>query len=55
MNKSSCVDTISSRVMKDAFIHLNEKFTFLINKSLSLGIFPNEMCQSLSKEATEIC
>ena len=40
-NKSSCIDDISSRVLKDALIHLNDKFTQLINKSFHLGIVPD--------------
>ena len=40
VNKSSCINNVSSRKIKDAVIHLNVKFTFLINKSLSLGKFP---------------
>ena len=40
VNKSSCINNVSSRIIKDALIHLNVKFTFLINKSLSLGKFP---------------
>ena len=40
VNKSSCIEDISSRVMKDALIHLHVKFAHLINKSLTSGLFP---------------
>ena len=41
VGKSSCIENISSQVMRDALVHLNDKFTMLINKSLSLGLFPH--------------
>ena len=41
MNISSCISDVSSRVIKDAFIILITKITFLINCSLKLGIFPD--------------
>ena len=41
VNKSSCINNVSTRVMKDALLHLIDKFTLLINKSLSSGIFPD--------------
>ena len=40
-NKSACIENVSCRVMKNALIHLVDKFTYVINKSLQLGIFPD--------------
>ena len=42
VNKSSCIENISSRVLKDAFIHLHTKLTHLINVSMDTGLFPEK-------------
>ena len=42
VNKSSCIENVSSKVMKDALIHLNRKFTHVMNNSLTKGIFPRK-------------
>ena len=42
VNKSFCIENVSSKVMKDALIHLNENFTHVMNNSLTKGIFPRK-------------
>ena len=41
VNKSSCIENVSSKVLKEALIYLNDKFTTLINKSFEVGLFPD--------------
>ena len=41
ISKSACVENISCKVLKDALIHLNVRFTDLLNTSFITGIFPN--------------
>ena len=41
ITKSSAIDNISSRVMKDALIILIDQFKYILNLSFSTGIFPN--------------
>ena len=41
-SKSACVENLSSIIMKDALISLNEQFVFLLNISFETGIFPND-------------
>ena len=40
VNKSVCIENVSSNVLKDALLYLNVKFTLLLNKSFVSGIFP---------------
>ena len=40
VNKSAGIDSISSKVLRDALLYLNVKFTILLNKSFVSGLFP---------------
>ena len=42
VNKASCIDNISSRIIKDAFIIQVTRLTSLLNRSFDSGIFPNQ-------------
>ena len=39
-NKSSGIDNVASKVLKDAFTILEEQFLYILNKSIDLHIFP---------------
>ena len=41
ITKSSAIDNISSRVMKDALIILIDQFKYILNLSFTSGIFPS--------------
>ena len=42
VNKASCIDNVSSRIIKDAFIIQMTRLMSLINRSFDSGIFPNQ-------------
>ena len=42
ITKSSAIDYLSSRILKDAFTCLIDQFTHLVNASLSQGTFPSD-------------
>ena len=42
ITKASALDRLSSRLIKDALLCLNEQFTYLINTSFAQGTFPSQ-------------
>ena len=40
--KSSGIDNVASKVLKDSFFILEEKFLYILNKSIELHKFPDE-------------
>ena len=49
IKKSSAIDNISSRVLKDCFIAIPDKLQHLFNLSLVIGIFPAKWKEALVK------
>ena len=45
-NKSSAIDGLSTRILKDAFLVLHFELTYMYNICLQTGSFPKSWCQS---------
>ena len=47
ISKSSAIEGLSTRILKDAFLVLTYELTYMYNLCLKQGIFPNAWCTSM--------